>query len=229
MPRTCDYLASMAPVPETGRCLPSPPRRPPAARWPVAVAVAGNWDKGLQGGPEASRGAFGPRIVRRVAGRRGGPGTRARDRVLRVDPRLGYYRRRGLCPNGTFFSEIGASAPTVLGEPFIGGHSPCRRPARTLTCCSTAPRRATGRLGTAAGPAPHPTPAHGGPPARSPPDRPGRPVRRGPGGAGRGRPPAGRLPARAAAAVLPLAAANRLGAAGQAPPPAHGRPTERRA
>ena len=55
--------------------------------------------------------------------------------------------------------------------------------------------------------------------------RPRRPLRRRPGGPGRGRPHPGRLPARPAAAVLPLAAAARLGAAGRAAPPPRRRRT----
>ena len=52
--------------------------------------------------------------------------------------------------------------------------------------------------------------------ARPPARRPRRPLRRRPGGAGRGRPAPGRLPPRPPAAVLPLAAPARLGAAGRA-------------
>ena len=67
----------------------------------------------------------------------------------------------------------------------------------------------------AAGPAPGPAAADGRRPPRPPPGRPGRPLRRRPGGPGRGRRAARRLPPRPPAAVLPLAAAVRLGAAGR--------------
>src|SRR5262249_58928946 len=82
----------------------------------------------------------------------------------------------------------------------------------------------------AAGPAPLAAAADGHAAVGSSPGGPRRPVRRGPGGPGRGRPAAVRLRPRPAVAILPLVAGHCLGAAGPAasappaPPEAERRP-----
>src|SRR5262249_5774997 len=97
-------------------------------------------------------------------------------------------------------------------ESVVGGEpdDAATRPRHRRTAPESRRGRRPGPSG-AAGPAPGPPEAYGRRPHGPPTGRTGRPLRRRPGGHGRGPSGARRLPPRPAAAVLPLAPPDHLG------------------